>query len=89
MDDETKETVRERAKGSCEYCRLPEAHVLTPFHTEHVVAKQHGGKDTLQNLCYSCLGCNLHKGPNLTGIDPKTKKVTRLFNPRRLSGSWL
>jgi hypothetical protein len=29
------------------------------------------------------MACNLHKGPNLTGIDPKTRKVTRLFNPRR------
>lgn len=83
MDETIKAEVRERAGGQCEYCHLPEAHVLTPFQVEHVVAKQHRGGDTLGNLAYACLRCNLHKGPNLTGIDPKTKKITRLFNPRR------
>ncbi len=83
MDEATKEQVRQRATRQCEYCCLPETHVLTPFQVEHVIAKQHGGGDTLGNLAYACLRCNLHKGPNLTGIDPKTKKLTRLFNPRR------
>jgi 5-methylcytosine-specific restriction endonuclease McrA len=83
MDEATKEEVRRRAAGRCEYCRLPDAHVVTPFNVEHVVARQHRGSDTLGNLAYACLRCNLHKGPNLTGIDPKSKKLTRLFNPRR------
>lgn len=83
MDEATKDAVRERAAGRCEYCHLPEAHVITPFHTEHIVAKQHRGKDTLGNLAYACQRCNLQKGPNLTGVDTKTKKLTRLFNPRR------
>lgn len=83
MDETTQEQVRERAGGQCEYCHLPEAHVLTPFQVEHVVAKQHRGSDTLSNLAYACLRCNLHKGPNLAGIDPKTKRLTRLFDPRR------
>ncbi|MBN9119708.1 MAG: HNH endonuclease [Planctomycetes bacterium] len=26
--------------------------------------------------------CNLHKGPNIAGIDPDTGQLTRLFNPR-------
>jgi hypothetical protein len=26
---------------------------------------------------------NSHKGPNIAGLDPRTKKLTRLFNPRR------
>jgi 5-methylcytosine-specific restriction endonuclease McrA len=83
MDEAAKEEVRARAAGRCEYCLLPEVHVLTPFQVEHVIAKQHRGEDRLSNLAYACLRCNLHKGPNLTGIDPKTKKLTRLFNPRR------
>lgn len=83
MDEIIKEEVRQRAAGQCEYCRLPEAHVLTPFQVEHVIAKQHRGRDDLNNLAYACLRCNLHKGPNLAGIDPRTKKLTRLFNPRR------
>lgn len=83
MDGAIKGQVRERAAGRCEYCQLPDAHVLTPFQVEHVIAKQHRGGDQLGNLAYACLRCNLHKGPNLAGIDPKTKKLTRLFNPRR------
>jgi hypothetical protein len=78
-----KDEVRKRALGRCEYCHLPEAHVRTPFQVDHVVARQHRGSDKLINMAYSCLRCNLHKGPNLTGIDPRTGKVTRLFNPRR------
>lgn len=83
MDDVTRQAVQARSGGRCEYCRLPEAHVLTPFQVEHVIARQHGGKDALSNLAYACLRCNLHKGPNLAGLDPKTKKLTRLFHPRR------
>jgi hypothetical protein len=34
-------------------------------------------------LALAGIDCNLHKGPNLTGIDPETGAVTELFNPRR------
>jgi hypothetical protein len=84
MDEFTREFVRRRAKHRCEYCRLHETDdPLFSFHVEHVVAKQHGGKDSVNNLALACHHDNLHKGPNLTGIDPKTKTLTRLFNPRR------
>jgi hypothetical protein len=32
---------------------------------------------------YVCSFCNQSKGSNLTGLDPKTGKLSRLFNPRR------
>ncbi len=53
------------------------------FQIEHVVARQHGGRDSASNLALACQQCNLHKGPNLTGIDPDTGKIVRLFHPRR------
>ena len=37
----------------------------------------------MDNLALACIDCNLHKGPNLTGIDPETNQMTRLFHPRR------
>jgi hypothetical protein len=37
----------------------------------------------LANLALACLHCNLHKGPNIAGVDEVTGKVVRLFNPRR------
>src|SRR5438132_9127096 len=30
-----------------------------------------------------CVFCNSHKGPNLTGIDPDSGAIVRLFNPRQ------
>jgi hypothetical protein len=84
MDETTRELVRRRAGQRCEYCRLHEEDdPLFAFHIEHIIARQHGGTDSLSNLALACHQDNLHKGPNLTGIDPITKKLTRLFNPRR------
>jgi hypothetical protein len=30
----------------------------------------------------ACHHCNLHKGTNLSSLDPKAEKLTRLFHPR-------
>ncbi len=49
---------------------------------DHIIAKQHGGKTRADNLALACARCNLHKGPNIAGVDPQTAKLTRLFNPR-------
>ena len=54
-----------------------------PFHIEHIRPRQHGGTDDPENLDLSCHHCNLHKGPNLTGIDPETGRIEPLFHPRR------
>jgi hypothetical protein len=79
-----RQLVRERAGRRCEYCRLPDfAAPASTFHVEHVIARQHGGADALENCCWSCHRCNLHKGPNLSGRDPFTRNVVRLFDPRR------
>jgi 5-methylcytosine-specific restriction endonuclease McrA len=39
-------------------------------HIEQVIARQPGGSDEIDNLALACHRCNLHKGPNLTGVDP-------------------
>jgi len=53
-----------------------------PTIVEHIVAKQHGGSDHPNNLALACHRCNLHKGPNLTGIDSHTGQVAPLLHPR-------
>src|SRR5215204_7585517 len=75
--------VHGRARGRCEYCHLPELLAYLPFEIEHVIAKQHGGKTIPRNLALACSACNKYKGPNLAGIDPRTRKKVWLFNPRR------
>jgi len=83
MDAATKAFVRRRAADRCEYCKLWQGHTRLTHHVEHIVAKQHGGSDDPGNLALACHRCNLHKGPNLTGIDPLKGDVAALFHPRR------
>jgi hypothetical protein len=56
---------------------------LIPFHVEHIVSRQHGGSDDPNGLALACDRCNAYKGPNLTSVDPDTRTVVRLFNPRQ------
>lgn len=83
MNAKLRRELRERARGLCEYCRLPMAQVEDQFSSDHIVAEQHEGETSLDNLAFACSRCNRNKGPNLTGIDPVTGNLTRLFHPRR------
>ena len=79
-----RQLVRDRADCRCEYCHLPDfATPAATFHVEHIIARQHGGSDEPENRAWCCHRCNLHKGPNLSGIDPLAGRVVRLFDPRR------
>ena len=83
MDETLVELVWERARGRCEYCCLSQ--VLCDFSLEidHIIAKKHGGKAVASNLALTCFYCNSYKGPNIAGIDPQSKRLVGLFNPRR------
>ena len=83
MDAATRDFVRRRAGNRCEYCLLPQAYSELTHHIGHIVSKQHGGRDDIDNLALACHRCNLRKGPNLTGVDPLSGQFVRLFNPRR------
>ena len=84
IDAATRRLVRERASNRCEYCGLSQAQQSFPaFHIDHIIAQQHGGTDDPANLALSCYHCNLHKGANLTGLDPQTGALVALFHPRR------
>ena len=84
MKPSTRASVQERAGHRCEYCQLhQEDSPLAVMHVEHIIPRIHGGTDDLDNLALACVDCNLHKGPNLVGIDPETERVTDLFHPKR------
>jgi hypothetical protein len=81
MDSALRAFVRNRARGYCEYCRLHEDDAGgLPFQIEHIIAKQHGGRDDPDQLCYACPQCNWAKGPNVAGM--LAGKLYPLFNPR-------
>jgi 5-methylcytosine-specific restriction endonuclease McrA len=89
--------VEKRAGGFCEYCRFPIVASELPFHCDHIIAEKHGGKTNAANLAWACYSCNLHKGPNIAGVDPVTGKLSRLYHPRsdiwtqhfEWEGAWL
>ncbi|HWN11484.1 MAG TPA: HNH endonuclease [Pyrinomonadaceae bacterium] len=84
IGSQTRAQVRERAQNACEYCHLhQDDSPLAALHIEHIIPRIHGGSDGLDNLALACIDCNLHKGTNLTGIDPQTGELTELFHPRR------
>src|SRR5262249_50736080 len=86
IDVATRRHVRRRARDLCEYYRLPQAAApFLTFHVEHIVAEQHGGDDSGENLALACPDCNRHKGPNLTSIDPVSLQTVALFHPRQQS----
>ena len=82
MDQATRLLIGERAAGRCEYCRMPQAALDRSFHVEHIIARQHGGSDDQENLALACDRCNLHKGTNLSSLDPETGETVQLFHPR-------
>lgn len=83
MNAATRTLVRQRAENRCEYCQThQDDSPLAALHVEHIRPLKHGGSDDDSNLCLACIDCNLHKGSNLTGVDPHTEVVTLLFHPR-------
>jgi hypothetical protein len=83
MDAALTRLVWQRAKGRCEYCRMPEAADDAPFEIDHVIARKHRGPTVAGNLCLSCYYCNSFKGSDISSLDRPSRKLTPLFNPRR------
>src|SRR5205807_2289790 len=83
MDAALQELVWERAVRRCEYCRMLQDHDDTLFQIDHIIAVCHGGPTRPGNLALACFLCNSFKGPNLSGVDPTTRRIVPLYNPRR------
>jgi len=71
-----------RAGHRCEYCHAPEAVFNLPLEVEHIVPVTRGGLDTPTNRALACLSCNLYKAAHVSGRDPDSDAVVRLFHPR-------
>jgi len=80
---EVRRLVRESARERCEYCLIPESAVFAPHEVDHIVAEKHGGETETDNLAFSCVLCNKHKGSDLASLDPSTGGIIPLFHPRR------
>jgi hypothetical protein len=83
MQRQLVELVRRRAAFRCEDCHFPARFSALNFQMDHVIAEKHGGPTEDENLALSCIYCNSYKGVNLSGVDPVTGEIVRLFHPRR------
>ncbi len=78
-----KDTVRNRADCRCEYCKIPDSHRSGSFNIDHIIPIVLEGSSELENLAYSCSGCNEYKAAKTTATDPSTGKEIPLFHPRK------
>lgn len=83
MNDALARLIRDRARNACEYCKMPEAAEELTFEVDHIIARKHRGPTVASNLCLSCWHCNLHKGSDISSIDPQTGRLSALSHPRR------
>ena len=74
--------VRDRGNGRCENCHFPAFYTRVGFQIDHIIATKHAGTSKDSNLAFACYYCNVHKGPNVAGVDPITGTIVRLFHPR-------
>ena len=74
--------VTERANHQCEYCQTQSRLVAQPLPVDHIFPVSLGGQTELDNLCLACSPCNSHKTDKVEAIDPVTKQVVPLYNPR-------
>ncbi|OJW05830.1 MAG: hypothetical protein BGO49_27080 [Planctomycetales bacterium 71-10] len=58
MDSATREFVRRRADGRCEYGFIRQGHAETLHHVDHIRARRHGGGDGPSNLALAGVGCD-------------------------------
>jgi HNH endonuclease len=86
MDEALAGQIWQRARERCEYCLLPSALSILPFEINHIIPRKHGGLTVEANLALACFYCNRYKGPNIAGLDPDTRALSRLFDPRQ--DSW-
>jgi len=71
-----------RAGHRCEYCHAPEAVFNLPLEVEHIVPVFRSGDDTAANWALACRACNLYNATHVSGNDPESFAIVRLFHPR-------
>ena len=72
-----------RAGHRCEYCHAPETIFNLSLEVEHIIPVSRGGEDTAANWALACRACNLYKARHISGRDPESQTIVRLFHPRQ------
>jgi 5-methylcytosine-specific restriction endonuclease McrA len=74
--------VAAEARHRCGYCLAAEAFGVA-MELDHLIPAARGGRTIRSNLWLACDRCNKAKSGRVRIPDPVTRKMVRLFNPRR------
>jgi HNH endonuclease len=83
ISDALRQVISTRAQNRCEYCKCSADVTTETFSVEHAYPRSLGGGNTLENLAWSCMGCNGFKGARIYAIDPLTNQLAPIFHPRQ------
>lgn len=75
--------VAESTRHRCGYCLTSQRIVGPLLEIDHIVPEACGGSSDETNLTLACPLCNSHKGDRMEAIDPETRLLVALFNPRK------
>jgi 5-methylcytosine-specific restriction endonuclease McrA len=78
-----RDRVAAQARHRCGYCLTLEALIGAPLEIDHLLPISLGGLTVEPNLWLACSLCNRYKGNRLVVLDPVTRDLVPLFNPRR------
>ncbi|MEM6633087.1 MAG: HNH endonuclease [Bacteroidota bacterium] len=83
ISPEVRQEVEMRANGCCEYCYSQQFFSADRFTVDHIQPYSKKGSNDPDNLAFSCQGCNRRKYTHTEAVDPQTKKLVPLYNPRK------
>ena len=72
----------ERGHNHCEYCQCPADYAIDSFQFDHILPLCLGGQTELENIAFSCGGCNSYKNNKTHYYDPLTNLLYPIYNPR-------
>ena len=80
-----KQLIFSRANGCCEYCKCPADFSTELFSVEHILPLSKLGTNDIENLAFSCIGCNIFKSNKTEFLDTVSQQSFPLFNPRTMT----
>jgi 5-methylcytosine-specific restriction endonuclease McrA len=77
-----RQRVAEAARFRCGYCLTAQRIIGPLLEIDHFIPESRGGSSDEENLWLACPMCNSHKADRQEALDPESRAMVPLFNPR-------
>jgi hypothetical protein len=77
-----RQRVAEAARFRCGYCLIAQRIISPLLEIDQLIPEARGGTSDEENLWLACLMCNSHKADRQEALDPESRAMVPLFNPR-------